>query len=182
MMGAFVPSPVPRPAVAMSACLVACAIWPAAPAGEPAGVAAELDAFWAGAARTVREGDFDGYAALYHPDAVLVNDVKGTTYPIAEALAGWRAGFGDAKAGRARADVAFRFTRRLHGPTTAHETGVFRYVSAPPGAAGAPAFVRFEALLVKTPAGWRWVMERQREAVTRADWDAAAPDGGGGPG
>ena len=30
-----------------------------------------LDAYWREAARTVREGDFEGYKATYHPDAVL---------------------------------------------------------------------------------------------------------------
>ncbi|MFH5806503.1 YybH family protein [Alienimonas sp. DA493] len=137
--------------------------------------AAELDAFWAEAARTVREGDFAGYAALYHPDAVFVSDAKGTVAPIAEQLEKWKPGFEETQAGEAVADVTFRFTQRLHGPTTAHETGLFRYVSHAPGATGEPAFVRFEALLVRGPDGWRWVMERQLEVASERDWQAAPP-------
>ena len=145
------------------------------PAGNVA-VGRELDAFWAEAARTVREGDFDGYAGLYHPDAVFVSDVRGEVRPIAEQLTVWQPGFTEAAAGRAAAEVAFRFTQRLHGPTTAYETGLFRYVSRAPGGAGEPAFVRFEALLVRGPDGWRWVMERQTATATAAEWDAAAPE------
>lgn len=140
---------------------------------------AELAAFWAEAVRTVVEGDYEGYAALYHPDAVFVSDVKETAAPIGDQLAIWKPGFGATRSGEIVADVAFRFTARLRGPadrpTTAHETGLFRYVSHPPGETGEPAFVRFEALLVRTPDGWRWVMERQLAAATKAEWDAAAP-------
>ena len=148
--------------------------------GPPPDAAAvrELDAFWAEAARTVREGDFAAYAALYHPDAVFVSDVRGTVAPIADQLAVWRPGFEATKAGTTVADVRFRLTGRLVGPTTAHETGLFRYTAAAPGAAPEPAVVRFEALLVKTPAGWRWVMERQRAVATAADWAAADPAAG----
>ena len=45
----------------------------------------ELDAFWAEASRTVAEGDFAGYAATYHVDAVLVSLATGNSYPIAGA-------------------------------------------------------------------------------------------------
>ncbi|QDT15395.1 nuclear transport factor 2 family protein [Alienimonas californiensis] len=151
----------------------------AAPPTEPAvdvsaaRTAAELDAFWAEAARTVRNGDAAGYTALYHPDAVFVSDVKGTVAPIAEQLEKWNPGFEETKAGETVAEVSFRFTQRLHGPTTAHETGLFRYVSHAPGATGEPAFVRFEALLVRGPDGWRWVMERQLGVVTEREWEAA---------
>lgn len=35
-----------------------------------------------------------------------------------------------------------------------------------------PSYVRFEALLVKTSAGWQMVMERQLEAITESRWNA----------
>ena len=35
-------------------------------------ITGELDDFWAEVSRTVAEGDFDGYAATYHPDAVVI--------------------------------------------------------------------------------------------------------------
>ena len=146
----------------------------ASPAGD-AGPAPreELDAFWAEAARTVREGDYEGYAGLYHPDAVFVNGINKETTPIAAALDRWKPGFETTAAGKTAAGVAFRFTERLHGPTTAHETGLFRYAAGPPGAAAEPAVVRFEALLVRGPDGWRWLMERQLAAATEAEWAAA---------
>ncbi|GAB5534288.1 MAG: hypothetical protein Rubg2KO_05370 [Rubricoccaceae bacterium] len=127
----------------------------------------EIDAFWDEAVRTVEEGDFDGYAALYHADAVLVNGISGESYPISQALAGWKQGFDDTAAGRATAELEFRFTARIHGETTAHETGYFRY------SAGEPVYIAFESLLVKEEDGWKWVMEYQKAVVTEADWDAA---------
>ncbi len=48
---------------------------------EDTGILAELDAVWAEVSRTVVEGDFDGMAAVYHKDAVLVNSASGTSYP-----------------------------------------------------------------------------------------------------
>ncbi len=142
------------------------------PARDPA---AELDRFWAEAARTVRDGDYAGYAGLYHPDAVFVADDEdgGVATPIAEQLATWKPGFEDTKAGRTVAAVEFRLTKRVIGPRAAHETGLFRYVSHAPGAAGTPVVVRFEALLVRGPNGWRWVMERQVATATEQDWRAA---------
>ena len=145
-----------------------------APAADPAdGTAAELDAFWAEVARTVREGDFDGYAALYHRDAVFVDDAKAEAYPIAGALARWRPGFEATKAGRTIADVNFRFTTRLHGDDAAHETGLFRYDAHAPGEPPAPRYVHFEALTVRGPDGWRWLMERQTAPATADEWAAA---------
>ena len=35
-----------------------------------------------------------------------------------------------------------------------------------------PSYARFEALLVKTSAGWQMVMERQLEAITESQWNA----------
>ena len=129
----------------------------------------EIDAFWAEAIRTVEEGDFDAYAALYHEDAVLVNGISGEVYPISQALAGWKQGFEDTKAGRSVAELDFRFTTRLHSETTAHETGYFRYSGG-----GEPVVIAFESLMVRDAEGWKWVMEYQKAIATEAEWDAAA--------
>jgi len=136
-----------------------------------------LDAFWDEMSRTVAEGDLDGYAALYHPDAVLVTLDPPSSVPIAEALTGWAPGFEDTREGRAAARVEFRFTRRIHDPTTAHETGMFRYVFHPRGGEPSPATVHFEALLVRVEGEWRMVMEFQKEPATEAEWSAATPEG-----
>ena len=69
----------------------------------------ELDAFWEEASRTVEEGDFEGYANTFHPDAILVNGISGNSYPISNALQGWKQGFDDTKAGEMKASVEFRF-------------------------------------------------------------------------
>jgi ketosteroid isomerase-like protein len=143
------------------------------PATVRAQTEGELDAFWAEMARTVREGDFEGYGALYHPDAVLVSAGSETSYPIARALAGWEQGFVDTREGRARAGVTFRFTQRLHDETTAHETGIFRYTLEPQGGTERVALLHFEALLVRKDGTWQMVMEYQKQPATEEEWEAA---------
>lgn len=145
----------------------------AGPQGATPDPVTELDAFWAEAARTVAEGDFDGYAATYHPDAVLVSLATGNSYPIAGALAGWKSGFDDTKAGKATAGVEFRFTQRLHDATTAHDTGIFHYWFAPTGGERSDAYVHFEGLLVKKDGAWKLVMEYQKQPATAEEWAAA---------
>lgn len=130
----------------------------------------ELDAYWAELSRTVEEGDFEGYAALYHPDAVLVSLGSGTSYPIAQALAGWKQGFDDTAAGRAEAGVDFRLTQ--HDATRAHETGVFRYTFTPEGGETTVAPVHFEAVPVKEDGEWLMLMEYQKEMATEEEWEA----------
>ena len=119
------------------------------------------------------EGDYDGYAAGHHPDAVLVSLASGTSYPIARALAGWKQGIDDTRAGRTSAGVEFRFTRRLSDGTTAHETGMFRYFSRAAEAEPEVATVHSEALLVKKEGAWEMVMEFQKDDATEAEWEAA---------
>lgn len=133
----------------------------------------ELDAYWKEASRTVAEGDFEGYAATYHPDAVLVSEAQGTSYPIATALAGWKSGFDDTKAGKMKAGVEFRFTKRLYNETTAHETGIFYYVSTPRGGSPTGYRIHFQGLLVKKDGEWKLVMEHQQHEATMEEWNAA---------
>jgi ketosteroid isomerase-like protein len=135
-------------------------------------VTAELDAFWAELSRTVGEGDFQGYAATYHPDAVLVSAFSGSSYPISQALAGWEQGFVDTREGRVESSVAFRFTQRLSDESTAHETGLFRYSVVNAEGRRVDQYVHFEALLVKK-GGWKMVMEYQKSPATQEEWDAA---------
>ena len=132
----------------------------------------ELDAFWSEVSRTVSEGDFEGYSATYHPDAVLVSSSSNESYPIAQALAGWKPGFDDTKDGRLSAGVDFRFTQRLHDGNTAHETGIFRYWSQTGDADPVVAMVHFEGLLVRKD-GWLMAMEYQKSPATFEEWEAA---------
>ena len=135
-------------------------------------ITSELDAYWTEGSRTVAEGDFEEYAKIYHPDAVLVVGGSGS-YPIATALAGWKPGFDDTREGRAEAGVEFRFTERLIGETTAHETGIFRYFLRPDVGDEQIALVHFEALLVKKDGRWLMLMEYQKGPATEAEWVAA---------
>ncbi|NNE70387.1 MAG: nuclear transport factor 2 family protein [Rhodothermales bacterium] len=143
------------------------------PASAPAEATEDLDAFWTEVSRTVAEGDFEGYAATYHPDAVLVNQSSGASYPIAQALDGWKQGFVDTAAGKMTASVEFRFTQRLNDETTAHETGMFWYSAATGDADATGAIVHFQALLVKMDGEWKMVMEYQMQPATEAEWEAA---------
>lgn len=137
---------------------------------------AELDAFWAELSRTVAEGDFEGYAATYHEDAILVSGISETSYPISQALDGWKQGFLDTRAGTMEASVEFRFTQRLSDETTAHETGIFHYQVLDAEGNHTGQFIHFEALLIKK-GGWKMMMEYQKSAVTQEEWDAAAKPG-----
>ena len=144
----------------------------ALPGAAEAQATTELDAYWAEGERTVAEGDFDGYSRIYHPDAVLV--VKGSgSYPISQALAGWKPGFDDTREGRAAAGVEFRLTERLVGETTAHESGIFRYFLTPEEGEEQVALIHFEALLVKKDGRWLMLMEYQKGPATEEEWAAA---------
>jgi len=136
----------------------------------PAQTAQELDAYWVEVSRTVASGDFEGYSALYHPDAVLVSGT--TSVPIAQALSNWAAGFAETREGTSTPQVDFRFTERRHSETTAHETGIFRFTAQTPGAEPVVQYVHFEALMVKT-TGWLMLMEYQKSAATEQEWEAA---------
>ena len=142
------------------------------PPTASAQVVTELDTYWAEVARTVAEGDFDGYSTLYHSDAVLVMQGSGTV-PIAGALAAWKQGFDETREGSAVAGVEFRLTERLNDESTAHETGMFRYTFKSEDAEEQVAHLHFEALLVKKNGKWLMVMEYQTEPATDAEWDAA---------
>lgn len=135
---------------------------------------AELDNFWAEVSRTVHEGDFEGYAATYHEDAVVVfttGDNK-TSVAIAKALANWRQGFIDTKEGKTKPNVEFRFSQRVGDENTAHETGIFSFQSNDASDTTNPKrFIHFEALLVKRDNTWLMVMEYQKSKATQEEWD-----------
>ncbi len=130
---------------------------------------AELDAFWRDASRTVREGDFAGYKATYHDDAVLVSLKE--SFPIGQALAKWKPGFDNTKAGKMKASVQFRFGKRVGDETTAHESGIFLYSETGADGKTKDSYVHFDALLVKR-GKWKMVMEYQKNPATLAEWDA----------
>lgn len=135
---------------------------------------AELDDYWAEVSRTVQEGDFEGYRATCHPDAVLVSGKAKTSYPLRQALARWKAEFDATRAGTMEASVDFRFSQRFGDGTTAHETGIFRYAATNAEGETKVEFVHFEALLLKQASGWKILMEYQERPATASQWGALA--------
>lgn len=135
----------------------------------------ELNSFWKELSRTVREGDFEGYKATYHEDAVVIfatgkNKISNS---LSVALAGWKQGFDDTKSGKVKSDVKFRFSQRISDATTAHETGIFHYTSIDDnGKELASQLIHFEMLLVKKNGKWLAVMEYQKSIATQEEWNA----------
>lgn len=143
---------------------------------EPSTIAArpelaELDAFWREVSRSVQEGNFEAYKATCHPTGVLVNGISKKSHPLSEALARWKPGFDDTKAGRLKASVEFRFSQRLGDRTTAHETGIFRYTTETPDGKRTDEFIRFESLLIKE-GRWLSMMEYQKSKATQLEWES----------
>lgn len=135
---------------------------------------AELNNFWSEVSRTVNEGDFEGYKATYHEDAVVIftTGENKTSVSIAEALQHWKQGFMDTKTGKTQNSVEFRFSQRIGDETTAHETGIFAYQSNNgAGKASQKQFVHFDALLIKRDQAWLLVMEYQKSKATEEEWN-----------
>jgi len=132
----------------------------------------EIDLVWAELTRTVAEGDYEGYEAVYHPDAVLVNGFSKKSYHISKALLGWKKGFDDTKEGKMKAGATFKFTQRLHDEESAHEIGMFHYYTINEDGKRQDQYVYMNALLVKKEGKWLLLMEYQKSAGTKADWEA----------
>lgn len=131
----------------------------------------ELDAYWAEVSFSVKAGDFKGYQATCHPEGILVSGNSKKSYPLAQALARWKQGFDDTKAGKIKASVEFRFSQRWGDATTAHETGIFLYEATKADGTKSADYIHLEALLTKTKTGWKILMEYQKSKATKAEWD-----------
>jgi D-alanyl-D-alanine-carboxypeptidase/D-alanyl-D-alanine-endopeptidase len=137
---------------------------------------AEIDrTYWSEISRTVKEGDFEGYKATCHENAVLVttSGKNKLSYPMTAALARWKQGFMDTKQGKQLDKVQFRFSQRIGDETTAHETGIFYFTSHDgTGKLISESYTHLEALLVKQGDKWLCLMEYQKSKATRDEWDA----------
>ena len=134
---------------------------------------AELDYFWTELSRTVSEGDFEGYKACYHDDAVVLFTTREdkASMSITKALANWKQDFIDTKAGKTENSVEFRFSQRIGDETTAHETGIFMFKSNDShGKVIAKQYIHFEVLLVKHNNAWQALMEYQKSKATEVAW------------
>jgi len=131
----------------------------------------ELDAYWAEVSRAVGAGDFEGYKATCHESGVLVSGIKNTSQPLAKALARWKPGFDDTKAGKMKASVVFRFSKRLGDAETAYETGIFLYTAETAEGQRTENYIHLEALLIKQQGQWKTLMEYQKSKATKEEWD-----------
>jgi len=160
---------IPRASIRLLLTLLALAPLPA-----HAQVTTELDVLWARVAQSVATGDPDLYLSTYHPDAIFVSARRGITRTVAEDVEANRATWNDTREGRARRSVEFRFTERLHSPTSAHEVGIFRYASTEADGSTRVVLIHFEAALVKKDGVWLQLLELQTLDATEAEWEAAA--------
>jgi len=144
----------------------------AAPADLEAQVVAELDALWERVTQSVRTGDPDLYLSTYHRDAIFVSARRGISRTVVNDVDANRDAWRATAEGRAERDIEFRFTRRIHDETSAHETGIFRYSSVENGTRSV-ATIHFSASLVKVAGEWRQLLEYQDSDATDAEWDAA---------
>jgi uncharacterized protein (TIGR02246 family) len=118
---------------------------------------------------TVLKDDIVRMGSTYSPDAVIVTPTG--TQPIKSTLDRWGKDMVTNKAKGTHATVAFRFSQRLDGPTTAFESGIFNYTTIDKEGKTTPGYYPFEQLLVKIDGRWRIAMERQFAAVTKDAWD-----------
>jgi len=137
---------------------------------------AELDEYWAEVSRCVNEGDFDGYKATFHKDAVFVSGPSNKAYPISQALQRWEPDFTDAKSGKTKTNVQFRFSKRLGDDTTAHETGMFFYTRINADGTTTRYYINLEALLIKR-GRWKIMMEHQKSEGTEEEWNELKQSG-----
>ena len=130
----------------------------------------ELDEYWARVSHAVKTGDLEAYRATCHSDGVLVSGKGAKSELLSQALIRWGKEFADTKAGKMKAQVEFRFSERITGKDTAHETGIFLYSSKKKGEEWKRDYVHFEALLVKKNGKWKILMEFQKSSATPKEW------------
>ena len=131
----------------------------------------ELNSYWAEVSRAVKVGDFEGYKATCHPDGVLISGKKKTSYLLAKALEIWKPGINATKAGKVKAAVEFRFSKRWGDARTAHEIGMFRYQHVDEKGVAKTEYIHLEALLVKKDR-WLILMENQKSSGTKEEWES----------
>lgn len=141
-------------------------------ASQPASTSSspELDReIWAVLIKTVATDDIVGMGNTYFPEAVLVS--PNGTAPIKSTLERWGKDMDAAKARGDKASVEFRFSRRLDGPSTAFDAGIFKYTVTSKAGVSTPKFYPFEILLAKVDGKWRILMERQFAEVSQDAWE-----------
>ena len=123
---------------------------------------------WSVIAESVTRDDIVLMGSTYGPHAVIVSPTG--TQPISAALERWGRDMVTNKAKGTKATVSFRFPKRLDGPASAFESGIFKYTTIDKAGASTPGYYPFEQLMVKIDGRWRILMERQFAMVTEAEW------------
>jgi len=132
----------------------------------------EIDSSWAKMKRFINNGDFRKFKTMYHRDAIMVNGIKNSTYPIKNAFVIWEQGFIDTKTGSIDADLELKFSRRIFDNDTAHETGIFHYYTIKESGESTDSFIHFEALWIKKQNKWFMLMENQISRASKSEWDS----------
>lgn len=143
----------------------------AAAPGNPSSAAIDATV-WSVISATVVNADIEGMAATYHPDAVVVTP-RGTV-PIGQQLPEWGKSMKQMQESGTSATVEFRFSSRMDNATTAFEVGIFKYTVTDTAGKSTAYHIPMEALLVRTDAGWRVLMERQLAPVGTEEWNQLA--------
>jgi len=131
----------------------------------------ELNAAWNKLEQTVSNGDFRSFKSVYHRDAVLVNGISKSSYPIKKAFEGWQQGFTDTKSGEITAHLDVKFSERIFDEFSAHETGVFHYYTINKKGQQSDTYVHFESLWVKKNNRWIMMMEYQKSRSDETEWN-----------
>ena len=131
----------------------------------------ELNAAWNKLEQTVSNGDFRSFKSVYHRDAVLVNGISKSSYPIKKAFEGWQQGFTDTKSGEITAHLDVKFSERVFDEFSAHETGVFHYYTINKKGQQSDTYVHFESLWVKKNNRWIMMMEYQKSRSDETEWN-----------
>ena len=131
----------------------------------------ELNAAWNKLEQTVSNGDFRSFKSVYHRDAVLVNGISKSSYPIKKAFEGWQQGFTDTKSGEITAHLDVKFSERIFDESSAHETGVFHYYTINKKGQQSDTYVHFESLWVKKNNKWIMMMEYQKSRSDETEWN-----------
>ena len=131
----------------------------------------ELNAAWDKLEQTVSNGDFRSFKSAYHPDAVLVNGITKSSYPIKKAFEGWKQGFADTESGKIKANLDVKFSERLYDQLTAHEIGIFHYYTVNKNGDRNDTYIHFESLWVKKNNTWIMMMEYQKSRTDESEWN-----------
>ena len=132
----------------------------------------ELNSAWDKLEQTVLNGDFRSFKSVYHRDAVLVNGITKSSYPIKKAFEGWEQGFIDTKSGKIIANLDVKFSDRIYDQLTAHETGIFHYYTINNNGDKNDTYVHFESLWIKKNNAWLMIMEYQKSKTDESQWNA----------